>query len=262
EPIDGDRLASLIAADSCASCILDSLFLEVPPEAALRFLAARGISIETAKAAACASSLPSGSRARSAASATMAPWEVLWPSAMACIASLEGHFPPPHWTFGGGTALMLCYGHRRSRDVDIFLRVQYLTALSPRLNDHTEAFTGRYVEQSNFLNLIFDGDEVDFIVAPSLTTEPYAIKTVLGTETKVETPVEIVATKVFYTHRVQDIGVGIEEGYELIAHPSPPPVGRGNKLLNSRYFFPSQREGIEGWAIENRCLPCQGIPKT
>ena len=28
-------------------------------------------------------------------------------------------------------------------------------------------------------------------------------------------------------------------------------VGRGNKLLDSRYFFPSQREGIEGWAIEN-----------
>ena len=69
EPIDGDRLASLIAADSDAvpSCILDSFFLEVPPEAALRFLAARGISIETAKAAfqaACASSLPPGSRAR------------------------------------------------------------------------------------------------------------------------------------------------------------------------------------------------------
>lgn len=66
----------------------------------------------------------------------MAPWEVLWPRAMACIASLEGHFPPPDWTFGGGTALMLLYEHRRSKDIDIFLRdPQYLTALSPRLND-------------------------------------------------------------------------------------------------------------------------------
>jgi len=103
---------------------------------------------------------------------------------MACIASLEGHFPPPDWTFGGGTALMLLYEHRRSKDIDIFLRdPQYLTALSPRLNDHTEALTGRYVEQSNFLKLIFDGGEVDFIVAPSLTTDPYMIKTVLGTET-------------------------------------------------------------------------------
>ena len=108
---------------------------------------------------------------------------------------------------------MLLYEHRRSKDIDIFLRdPQYLTALPPRLNDHTEAFTRRYVEQSNFLKLIFDGGEVDFIVPPSLTTDPYMIKTVLGTETKVETPVEIVATKVFYTHRVQDIGVGTEEG--------------------------------------------------
>ena len=129
----------------------------------------------------------------------MAPWEVLWPRAMACIASLEGHFPAPDWTFGGGTALMFLYGHRRSRDIDIFLRdPRYLTALSPRLNDHTEALTGRYVEQSNFLKLIFDGGEVNFIVAPTLTADPYRIKTVLGTETKVETPVEIVAKKVFY----------------------------------------------------------------
>ena len=54
-----------------------------------------------------------------------------------------------------------------------------------------------YVEQSNFLKLIFDGGEVDFIVAPSLTADPYMIKTVLETETKIETPVEIVK-KVFY----------------------------------------------------------------
>lgn len=52
----------------------------------------------------------------------MAPWEVLWRSAMACIASLKGYFPRPEWTFGGGTALMLQYGHRRSKDIDIFLR--------------------------------------------------------------------------------------------------------------------------------------------
>lgn len=68
-PIDGDRLASLIAAEAEAvpSCILDSFFIEVPLEAALRFLVARGISIDTAKATfrvACAPSLPAGSPAR------------------------------------------------------------------------------------------------------------------------------------------------------------------------------------------------------
>ena len=46
-----------------------------------------------------------------------------------------------------------------------------------------------------------------------------------------------------YAHRVQD---------RMLPTPSPPPVGRGNKLLDSRYFFPSQREGIEGWAREFR----------
>ncbi|MGH8563957.1 MAG: nucleotidyl transferase AbiEii/AbiGii toxin family protein [Gammaproteobacteria bacterium] len=97
----------------------------------------------------------------------MAGWEDLWRNAMASLASLAGHFPTPDWTFGGGTALILHCEHRRSKDIDIFLRdPQYLTALSPRLNDHTEALTGRYVEQSNFLKLIFDGGEVDFIIRP------------------------------------------------------------------------------------------------
>ncbi|MGQ0592020.1 MAG: hypothetical protein ACT4QB_05035 [Gammaproteobacteria bacterium] len=119
---------------------------------------------------------------------------------MACIASLEGHFPPPDWTFGLAVAPRSCFSTGTgAAGIDIFLRdPQYLIALSPRLNDHTEALTGRYLEQSNFLKLIFDGGEVDFIVAPSLTTDPYRIKSVLGTETKVETPVEIVAKKVFY----------------------------------------------------------------
>jgi hypothetical protein len=69
------------------------------------------------------------------------------------------------------------------------------------------------------------------------------------------------------------------EGLNWIAHPLAPPVGRGNKSLDNRYFFlytngrgdksldsgyffPSQREGIEGWAIANHRLPCQGMPKT
>lgn len=129
----------------------------------------------------------------------MGGWEALWRNAMASLASLAGRFATPDWTFGGGTTLMLQCQHRRSKDIDIFVRdPQYLTALPPRLNDHTEALTSRYVEQSNFLKLIFEDGEVDFIVAPSLTTEPYTITTVLGTETKMETRVEIVAKKVYF----------------------------------------------------------------
>ncbi len=95
---------------------------------------------------------------------------------------------------------MLLYEHRRSKDIDIFLRdPQYLTALPPRLNDHTEALTGRYVEQSNFLKLIFDGGEVDFIVAPSLIADPLYDQDRLRDRDQGRNAVEIVATKVFYT---------------------------------------------------------------
>jgi nucleotidyltransferase AbiEii toxin of type IV toxin-antitoxin system len=38
-----------------------------------------------------------------------------------------------HWTFGGGTAMMLQINHRESNDVDIFLRdAQLLSFLDPR----------------------------------------------------------------------------------------------------------------------------------
>lgn len=37
------------------------------------------------------------------------------------------------WSFGGGTALMTYYNHRRSRDIDIFFRdAQLLTRFSPQ----------------------------------------------------------------------------------------------------------------------------------
>ena len=41
-----------------------------------------------------------------------------------------------HWTFGGGTAMMLQIGHRESHDVDIFLRdPQLLPFLDPEKQD-------------------------------------------------------------------------------------------------------------------------------
>jgi hypothetical protein len=133
---------------------------------------------------------------------------------------------------------MLLYEHRRSRDIDIFLRdPQYLTALSPRLNDHTEALTGRYVEQSNFLKLIFDGGEVDFIVAPSLTTDPYMIKTVLGTETKVETPVAS-DKGLLYPSRT---------GYRCWNPPPHPlPLGGGISYWTADTSSPPDGRGLRG----------------
>lgn len=42
----------------------------------------------------------------------------------------------PFWTFGGGTVLMLRYGHRVSKDIDIFVpNPQYLGYVNPRISD-------------------------------------------------------------------------------------------------------------------------------
>jgi len=67
-------------------------------------------------------------------------------------------------------------------------------------------------KESNFLKLIFDRGEVNFIVALSLTTDSYMIKTALGTETKVETPVAIVAKKVF---RPEDLS--LRDVFDLVS---------------------------------------------
>jgi predicted nucleotidyltransferase component of viral defense system len=115
------------------------------------------------------------------------------------------------WTFGGGTALMTYYNHRRSKDVDIFITdVQLITYLSPRLNDFSQRFTDEYSEQSNFLKLYFHDAEIDFIAAPHLTENFFMLKSVLEElpEIRVETAEEICIKKLFYraeTLKTRDI---------------------------------------------------------
>ncbi len=110
---------------------------------------------------------------------------------------------PDDWTLGGGTMLFRRYGHRLSRDIDIFLSSpQSLTSLSPRLNDEAarriDRSGGGYVEQSHFLKLTFADGDIDFIVAPHLM-QPYATPEQLeGRTVLVETPAEILAKKVLY----------------------------------------------------------------
>lgn len=94
---------------------------------------------------------------------------------------------------------MLHYEHRTSRDIDIFLRdPQLLTRLSPRLNARAAALARDYVEASNFLKLARENGEIDFIVAPSLTDEPFVERDIDGCRIRVETPAEIGVKKAFY----------------------------------------------------------------
>ncbi|RJQ41757.1 MAG: hypothetical protein C4550_01030 [Nitrospiraceae bacterium] len=121
------------------------------------------------------------------------------------------------WSFGGGTALMTYYNHRKSKDIDIFLRdVQLLTKFTPRLNDYVAEQTDDYTEMSNSLKLKVKEQEIDFIVAPLLTKTPTLKKIVGNTPIYIETPEEIVIKKIFYradafkTRDVFDLAVVIK----------------------------------------------------
>lgn len=121
------------------------------------------------------------------------------------------------WSFGGGTALMTYYNHRKSKDIDIFLRdVQLLTKFTPRLNDYVAEQVDDYTEMSNSLKLKVKEQEIDFIVAPSLTKTPTLKKVVGNTPIYIETPEEIVIKKIFYradafkTRDVFDLAVVIK----------------------------------------------------
>jgi hypothetical protein len=103
------------------------------------------------------------------------------------------------WALGGGTVLMLYYRHRTSRDIDVFLKdPQTLTLLTPRLNERAAEIALDYVEASNFVKLSLEQGDIDFIVAPDLTSRPHARRPVGRRTLIVETPVEIVVKKVFY----------------------------------------------------------------
>ena len=96
----------------------------------------------------------------------MEPWRTLIAIA---IERLEGvGLDRTQWIWGGGTVLMLRYHHRLSRDVDIFINdVQYLSYLSPRLNEAETSNILGYSEQANHLRLEYSQGEIDFLtVAP------------------------------------------------------------------------------------------------
>ncbi|WP_456465257.1 nucleotidyl transferase AbiEii/AbiGii toxin family protein [Desulfurobacterium sp.] len=108
--------------------------------------------------------------------------------------------PYNEWSFGGGSALMFRYWHRESKDVDIFLtNPQYITMLSPRLNEYSESIATDYKESSVFIKISVENREIDFIVAPNLSGKLPVKKTLdSNMEIFVEQPEEILVKKFFY----------------------------------------------------------------
>jgi hypothetical protein len=107
-----------------------------------------------------------------------------------------------HWTFGGGTAMMLQIGHRESRDIDIFLDdAQYLGLLNPDKNDFNfEIRPAEYSgDGSHFLKLAFENiGEIDFIIGHAMTDVPTQSQKIEGVNVLLETIPEIIAKKIYY----------------------------------------------------------------
>ena len=94
---------------------------------------------------------------------------------------------------------MLRYGHRKSKDIDIFVPdPQYLGYVNPRLSSVAESVTTNYVETAGFIKLVLPKGEIDFVAAPNLTEHPFEDWQIAGTAVRVETAAEIMAKKMWH----------------------------------------------------------------
>jgi predicted nucleotidyltransferase component of viral defense system len=158
-------------------------------------------------------------------------WETLFAHALEIIGEIAKHGREnPFWTFGGGTVLMLRYGHRFSKDIDIFVPdPQSLGFVTPRLSDVAESITSDYHEAENYVKLFLPEGEIDFVAAPNLTSPGFVWETIMGQQVRVETSVEIIAKKMW--HRGAQITGRDIFDFALIAEQEPEELMHARKLM-------------------------------
>lgn len=155
------------------------------------------------------------------------PWKSLLEKTFCLLDSVASDgFTLPRWSLGGGTVLMFYYAHRKSKDIDIFVPdPQFLGYVNPRLGGRGEEITTEYKDGTEFVKLFLPEGEIDFVVSPTLTENPFEEHEVLGRNILLETPIEIVAKKLWYrgdraTPRdLLDLSLVIEHHYsEILDH--------------------------------------------
>lgn len=155
------------------------------------------------------------------------PWKSLLERAFWLMESIQSDgYTLPRWSLGGGTVLMFYYAHRKSKDIDIFVPdPQFLGYVNPRLGGRGEQVTTDYMDGTEFVKLFLPEGEIDFVASPTLTENPFEEHEVLGRKVLLETPVEIVAKKLWYrgdraTPRdLLDLALVIEYHYsEILDH--------------------------------------------
>lgn len=126
-------------------------------------------------------------------------WTSLFPRALKLMAHLEQQITDAHWTFGGGTVLMLRIAHRQSKDIDLFVPdPQYLGYVNPRLSDVAESISTDYEEAAEFIKFFLREGEIDIVVGTPLTDIPYETIEYRGRLIRVETSAEIIAKKMWH----------------------------------------------------------------
>jgi len=130
-------------------------------------------------------------------------WARLFRIACALIRQVNSeHSVIDHWTFGGGTAMMLQINHRESHDIDIFLPdPQLLPFLDPQKHDFEFEIrpTDYEGDGAGFLKFSFERiGEIDFIVGHSLTSSPTTRHVIEGESVELETIPEIIAKKIHH----------------------------------------------------------------
>jgi predicted nucleotidyltransferase component of viral defense system len=132
---------------------------------------------------------------------TRETWKQILASAVAIFDDLERRqLGTPDVVIGGGTVLMFRFEHRLSKDIDFFMHdVQWVTMLTPRLNDTTAAMVTDYIEQANGIKLILPHGDIDFVVSGTVTdAEPTETLDFMGRTFRLESTEEILAKKVYY----------------------------------------------------------------
>jgi hypothetical protein len=128
------------------------------------------------------------------------PWKTLLEKAYGLFDSVTSDgFTPPIWSLGGGTVLMFHFAHRKSKDIDIFIPdPQFLAYINPRTGGRGEDITSEYKDAAEYVKLFLPEGEIDFVASSTLTKSPFEEYEVLGRNILLETPIEIVAKKIWH----------------------------------------------------------------
>jgi len=155
------------------------------------------------------------------------PWKTLLEQAYGLIDAIAADgVTPPRWSLGGGTVLMFHYAHRKSKDIDIFIPdPQFLGYVNPRTGGRGEDLTSEYTDAAEYVKLFLPEGEIDFVASSTLTENPFEEHEVLGRNILLETPLEIVAKKLWHrgdraTPRdLIDLAIVIDRHYsEILDH--------------------------------------------